>query len=111
MTVKNVFQGTIGVGLVTLLVVGLSICCKLAFADDTVHPETQSVTLAVENMSCAMCPITVRKSLERVDGVLKATADYATRTATVTFDPRKTTHKALTQATTHAGYPSTVKTD
>lgn len=111
MAAKKLIQGIIGVGLVTLLVVVLSICCNIAFAADTTRPETQSVTLTVENMTCAMCPITVRKSLEKVDGVVTATADYNTKTATVTFDPRKTTLKALTQATTHAGYPSTVKTD
>ena len=31
----------------------------------------KTVTLAVENMSCAACPITVRKALEKVPGVAK----------------------------------------
>lgn len=71
--------------------------------------ETKTVTLAVKNMTCALCPLTVRKSLEKVDGVIKANADYDTKTATVTFDPGKTDVAALTRATTNAGYPSTVK--
>jgi len=70
------------------------------------EPATQTVTLAVEEMNCAACPITVRKSLEKVAGVVAAKVDYEHKTATVTFDARKTKVEALTQATTEAGYPS-----
>jgi mercuric ion binding protein len=67
---------------------------------------TQTVTLAVENMSCAACPITVRKALKKVPGVAQAKVDFDTKTATVTFDPAKTRVEDLTRATTEAGYPS-----
>jgi mercuric ion binding protein len=70
---------------------------------------TQTVTLAVENMSCAACPITVRKALEKVPGVAKVKVDFDTKTATVTFDPAKTKVETLTRATTEAGYPSSLK--
>lgn len=66
----------------------------------------RTVTLAVENMTCAMCPITVRKALGRVEGVKEAKAFLETKTATVTFNPNRTSVKALTQATRNAGYPS-----
>ena len=66
----------------------------------------KTVTLAVENMSCAACPITVRKALEKVPGVAKVKVDFDTKTATVTFDPAKTKVDDLTRATTEAGYPS-----
>lgn len=71
--------------------------------------EAKTVTLAVENMTCSLCPITVRKALEAVPGVIAAKADYGTRTATVTFDPERTNVQALTAATAHAGYPATPK--
>jgi len=67
---------------------------------------TQTVTLKVENMTCAACPITVRKALEKVPGVAKVKTDFETKSATVTFDPAKTTLEALTRATTEAGFPS-----
>jgi mercuric ion binding protein len=70
------------------------------------EPATKTVTLAVENMSCAACPITVRKALEKVPGVAKVKVDFDTKTATVTFDPAKTKVDDLTRATTEAGYPS-----
>ena len=31
-----------------------------------------SVTLDIQNMTCAMCPITVRKALQSVEGVQRA---------------------------------------
>lgn len=68
-----------------------------------------SVTLGVQNMTCEVCPITVKKALERVPGVKAVTVDFAKKTATVTFDPDQTTSAALTNATTNAGYPSMVQ--
>lgn len=66
----------------------------------------QTVTLAVENMTCGTCPIVVRKALERVSGVTATAIDFDKKTATVTFDPDKTTSAKLTEATTDAGFPS-----
>ena len=67
----------------------------------------RTVTLAVKNMSCAACPSIVKKSLERVSGVIKAVVSYKEQTAVVTYDDSKADVKALTTATTNAGYPST----
>jgi mercuric ion binding protein len=69
----------------------------------------QTVTLAVPGMSCAACPITVKKALSKVEGVDKAEVDYENRQATVTFDDAKTDVAKLTRATSDAGYPSSVK--
>lgn len=68
----------------------------------------QTVVLDVQNMTCALCPITVKKSLEQVPGVSKATIDFNKKTATVTFDSDRTSSAALTKATTEAGYPSSL---
>lgn len=69
----------------------------------------RTVTLDVTKMDCAVCPITVRKSLERVPGVESAKVDFKTRRAVVVFDPVKTSPDALTRATAAAGFPSSVK--
>jgi len=71
--------------------------------------ETKTVTLDVPGMTCKFCPITIRKALKKVPGVIDAKSDYETKTATVTFDPDKTNVEALTKATANAGYSSTVK--
>jgi mercuric ion binding protein len=69
----------------------------------------QSVTLDVQNMTCAACPITVRKALTKVSGVVEAKVDLDSKTAVVTFDPAKTGVEALTKATANAGFPSSLK--
>jgi mercuric ion binding protein len=66
----------------------------------------RTVTLKVDSMTCDLCGPTVRKSLERVQGVTKARVEQEKGIAIVTFDDAKTDIKALTKATTEAGYPS-----
>ncbi|MFJ2362243.1 mercury resistance system periplasmic binding protein MerP [Pseudomonas sp. NPDC087697] len=68
----------------------------------------QTVTLDVQNMTCELCPITVKKSLEKVSGVSAVKVDFDKKTATVTYDADLSQPEALTKATTNAGYPSTV---
>ena len=70
---------------------------------------SQSVTLAMQNMTCAMCKITIKKALQSVDGVQKVSVDGDTKMADVTFDPQKTSIEALIKATTDAGYPATAR--
>ena len=68
----------------------------------------QTTVLDVQNMTCSLCPVTVKKSLEMVPGVSQARVDFNKKTATVKFDADKTSAAALVKATTDAGYPSTV---
>jgi mercuric ion binding protein len=70
---------------------------------------TQTVTLSVQSMTCAACPITVKKALSKVDGVSKIEVSLEKREAVVTFDDTKTNVRKLTQATADAGYPSDLK--
>lgn len=73
------------------------------------YAATKTVTLSVSNMTCAACPITVKKALSKVDGVEKAEVSYENKQAVVTYDDAKTSVDALTKATEGAGYPSEVK--
>lgn len=66
----------------------------------------QKVTFVVENMSCALCPVTVRTAMERVPGVKSVEVDFKAKTATATFDPSVTTAEAIAAASTNAGYPA-----
>jgi len=70
---------------------------------------TQTATLAVENMTCALCPVTVKSAMERVNGVRSVAIDFAARTATVVFDPSVTSIDAIAAASTNAGYPAAIK--
>ena len=68
----------------------------------------RTAVLDVQNMTCSMCSITIRKALEKVPGVIDANVDYDHKTATVKYDGDKTNPSALVKATTNAGFPSTL---
>ncbi len=87
--------------LVVALLIGLPIS---AFA-----AAPQTAVLDVQNMTCSMCSITIRKALEKVPGVIEAKVDYDHKTAIVKYDGDKTNTLALVKATTNAGFPSTVQ--
>ena len=87
----------------------LFIAALVALPLATLAATLKTVTLDVTNMTCALCPITVKKSLEKVSGVSAVKVDFDKKTATVTYDSDKAQLEALTNATTNAGYPSTVQ--
>lgn len=66
----------------------------------------QTITLAVENMTCGLCPVTVKKAISAVPGVRSVDVDFAAKTATVVFDPSTTSAKDIAAASTGAGYPA-----
>ncbi len=66
----------------------------------------QSTTFTVENMFCALCPITVRKAMEGVEGVRSVEIDFEAKTAFVTFDPAVTSAASIAAASSNAGYPA-----
>jgi mercuric ion binding protein len=87
-----------------VFVAGTVLVVSSALADGS-----RTATLDVTGMDCAVCPITVRKAIEKVPGVYSAKVDFKTKRAVVSFDPAKTPPEALTKATADAGYPSNVK--
>ena len=68
--------------------------------------ELQSASFAVQNMTCATCPITVKRAMEGVAGVDEVNIDFETKTAVARFDPSQTTADAIAAASTNAGYPA-----
>jgi mercuric ion binding protein len=66
----------------------------------------KTITLNVSGMTCAACPITVKKALEKVAGVSKVEVRFERKQVLVTFDDSKTNTDALVKTTTNAGYPS-----
>jgi mercuric ion binding protein len=79
------------------------------FASSAAFAAEKTITLAVKNMYCAACPHTVKASLQAVPGVKAVTDSFKDKTAVVTYDDTRTDVKALTAATTDAGYPSAPK--
>ena len=69
----------------------------------------QSRPFAIQNMTCALCPVTVKRAMEGVEGVRSVNIDFDAKTATVVFDPSVTNADAIAAASTNAGYPASVR--
>ena len=70
--------------------------------------ETTTVSLDVQGMHCAACPLTVRQVLKKQPGVTDVKVDFKTHIAVVTFDPSRATVDNLAQVSASAGFPATV---
>jgi mercuric ion binding protein len=66
----------------------------------------RTVTLTVENMTCALCPVTVRTAIEHVTGVKDVQVDFESKVAVVVFDDAETTVEDIAEASRLAGYPA-----
>ena len=66
----------------------------------------QTVVLAVENMTCPACRITIEKALGQVHGVSRQHVDTEGGTVTVAFDADLTSAAKLADAITNAGFPA-----
>ena len=80
----------------------------LLLASSPAYGGERTVTLGVENMTCASCPYIVQKALTRVPGVTAAQVSLEKKTAVVVFDDAKADLPALTAATAKAGFPAQV---
>ena len=60
--------------------------------------------LAVSGMTCGSCATRVQRALSKQDGVEAAAVNFATRRATVSFDPAKVSVDDLAAAAGKAGY-------
>jgi mercuric ion binding protein len=86
-----------------------SLVVALAFLGAAPAAETKTVTLSVPGMTCAACPITVKKALTKVEGVVNAEVSLEKKQAVVTYDSAKTSVEELKEAAKNAGYPATEK--
>ncbi|MBA3069849.1 MAG: heavy-metal-associated domain-containing protein [Hyphomonas sp.] len=94
-------------GLAGLAVVG-GMALAGAQSRQTGVAEAQQTTarFSVENMTCATCPISVKKAMMRVDGVKSVKIDFRTKTAEVVYDPAATSPEMIAAASTNVGYPA-----
>lgn len=68
---------------------------------------TETVTLNIQGMSCASCVGRVEKALLAGQGVLAASVNLASESATVQFAAGATTPEAIAALANAAGYPAT----
>jgi periplasmic mercuric ion binding protein len=77
-----------------------------AMSAATPFARVQVASFAVANMTCATCPITVKKAMSAVHGVRSVKVDLESKTATVEFDPKVTNIAMVAAASTNAGFPA-----
>jgi Cu+-exporting ATPase len=65
---------------------------------------TATLELPLVGMTCANCANTIERSLNKVDGVIEATVNFANERATVTYAPGATNQEQLVAAIRKAGY-------
>lgn len=77
---------------------------------EIVATNLQTASFSVEGMTCAVgCAKTIQEDLTVLDGVQKATVDFDTKLATVTFDKTVQTPEKLTKVVEAAADGKTYK--
>ncbi len=89
----------------TLLVLIFVISNTMGWAGEK---DVATAIIFVNEMTCATCPITVRKAMKKVDGVKEVSVDFESEMATVTYDRSVTTAQTVADASSNVGFPAKV---
>ena len=89
-------------------VLGVLAILGMVLGTEAATAKEQVIILSVENMTCSVCPVTVRKALEMHEGVSEANVFLKPPRAVVTFDDEHTDVQALIETTTNTGFPSSL---
>jgi len=72
---------------------------------------TIKVTLPIDGMNCASCAVNIEKALQKREGVLKATVNFAAEKAYVEYSPSVTSVDKLEKTVWDTGYKVITKKD
>lgn len=81
----------------------------LANIGTSAHAASRSVTLVLEGMYCAMCPVTVKTALDFSDGVDEVKVGRDPDEAVIRYDDAKTSPAKLIEVVKKSGYGAHVK--
>jgi len=85
----------------------LRLVISLAFLAQPALAAERSATFSIANMSCALCPITVKSAISHVPGVVGVEVDADSARAIVRYEDTQATAAVIAAASTNAGYPAT----
>lgn len=71
------------------------------------RPDTVRTVFQVEGMHCGGCSTTITATLERMDGVIEASADHEKGVAEALYHPRKVEAEELKEEIEKLGYTVT----
>lgn len=92
-----------------VMLTALPVFAPATFAQSATEAAQSEATFYVDNMTCALCPVTVKAAMSGVEGVKSVEIDFPARTAHVVFDPGLTDVAAIAHASEQAGYPAAVQ--
>lgn len=88
-----------------IMVLGLAVAAAAGEQAETVR-----TVFTVEGMHCGGCAAAITAALEKVEGVVEASADHEKGLATAVYDPRKAGVEELEAAIEKLGYTVTAMT-
>lgn len=65
---------------------------------------SKKAEIKVSGMACAECALTIKKTLNKVEGVDEAKVNFRTKRATIKYDPDKVKLSELEKAIENTGY-------
>lgn len=74
-------------------------------------PEGGEAFLRINGMHCSSCELLIERTAVKVDGILSATASYATSTAKIVYDPDRIDESELPGVLNLAGYRARLRKD
>jgi mercuric ion binding protein len=95
-----------GLAVTGLVSAGSFIPSSIMLASAQAATAEQQQIFAIENMTCALCPLTVKTAMEGVSGVKSVAVDFEAKTATVVYDSSVATAEAIAAASTNVDYPA-----
>jgi len=79
---------------------------ELGYEAKVQSPDTQKVTIPISGMSCAACVAKIEKTLNGLDGVIKAGVNFGAEKATVEYLPQRVKVADIKRAIDELGYKS-----
>ena len=98
--------------LISVLIVSMGLLAVGCTNQKKAVPEgavLKELTFKVEGMTCGGCEYNVKKSLLKLDGVIRASADHKKGEASVSFIEGKVTENQLVEAVNSSGYRATLQ--
>lgn len=93
-------------------VVALCPCCGAKASKDAAPalaaPNSTTVTLAVDGMTCASCSVAVRHTLKRLDGVREVRVSVEEKRVIVEYESGKVTPEQMIAAVNDLGYTASL---
>ena len=93
------------VGRLVMVVLALAVLIAPLAAEG--RPDTIRITFQVKGMHCGGCSSTITATLEKVDGVIEASADHERGVAEAVYRPRKVEADELKAEIEKLGYTVT----